>query len=410
MTKTAPPNSDLPSHVSFATSALGSIMGAGIGALFGPELSLISGGIGSAVGGSIGYLGTQLLTSSSFGKITLEELIAAKTYKDFNYSVLHEPSLIRHTRDDSKARIDLLSEIKKMDFARLTPAKEVEWLLKNHRNIMLASANKEIPDEYKKIADAINKEAQVGKRLKISCECIEPAGIAILKSLAHHSRLGLDIEIDYQDTCGVYQVQNVAAQGGEVDFLITANAPFFLDGFNKASIQNYNMAFEIHGEEQVLLRRKTMRMEDIKRIHVFSNSSAEEEFIVKHKVYASKEMFSHYYYEELTKVLSDLEPGEVVIAWEPLATVLSQNRWVKRSEDVFLNWISLFAHNRWNNHKHMLIYDHFKKLFIFEWLHCHTHRPWSVDLLLKDKQFVDRFRIGSGMEASSIFDIPNIGP
>lgn len=398
-------NNDKSTYTSIVTASAGTLIGGGIGALLGPELALILGASGNAIGGTLGYALARNpdWTSIFIEKITAEKLIASKLIKDYNFSVIDELSSVSKIHESSLKRIDLLSDVKKRNFAKLTSKTSFKWLGNNLNHIKRSLKNDDIPHELKQYADQINEFTIKNGKIKFSCECIEPGCVSVIKSLKDQSRFGLNIELDYNDTSGVYQIDSIAKEKSKFDFVITANAPFFLYGDKNSEIKKYRHCFEIHGEEQVILRRKSIKKTKNKRIHVFSDSSAEEQFLIENNVYENTELFSHKYYEQLSDVISNLDAGELIIAWEPLATFLSHNIWIKKNEDVFFNYISLFQHQRWGNKQLKKLGEKIKMLFIFEWLYSKENRIRAIELIVSDKEFIKRFELGSGINVPVAF-------
>ena len=399
MSKREKNKQDVATHLSFGGSAAGGIVGSGIGSLLGPEFAAVGAVTGSSLGGSISYvLGKKPDWYKYFGeKLTVESLIIAKLSKDFSYSVIHEHSLAQHARDNAHSRIILLEEVRKRDFARFTSSSLYAWLKKNIPEIRKDLRDLVPPEKLKSSVEILKNLEQP---IQISCECIEPAAVATLKSLQSRRRFNLNIEIDYEDTSGVYQIMKASDRKNHYDFIITASAPFFLFGDTQPNMKDYRLVFELHGEEQVILKRRGWETSKKMKIHVFGDSSAEEQFLIKNNVYSNTEPVSHRFFEELKVVLEQLNPGELVIAWEPLASVLSRNIWIKRSEDAFINWISLFCQKKWNGRNLKKEHEAFRYLFIYEWLYCKENQDWAGELLINDSFFRERFSLGAGLTSS----------
>lgn len=399
-------NNERPTYASLTGQSIGGLVGTGIGALLGPEFALILGASGGWAGGTLGYALTKNPNWKShiLGDLTVEKLIAAKTIKDFNFSVIDELSSMTKAYESSQKRIDLLSEVKKRNFMNMTSQSSFKWLNKNLNSIKKNLKNESIPYEIKKIADEINEFTIRDGKIQFSCAAIHPGAVSVIMSLKNHSRLGVNINLEYTGTSGVYQLGSLAQEKNKFDFVITANAPFFLHGDKFSEIKkNYRHCFELHGQEQVVLRKRTLRKKKSKRVHVFSDSSAEEQFLIKNRVYENTELFSHKYYEELTKVVSNLDADELIIAWEPLATYLSRDLFIKRNEDVFYNWVSLFQNKKWGNRHLKKLGDKFKTLLIYEWLYLMDNRERSIEFLLSDYEFIERFKLGSGINVPTAF-------
>jgi hypothetical protein len=73
--------------------------------------------------------------------------------------------------------------------------------------------------------------------------------------------------------------------------------------------------------------------------------------------------------EKLLEKVQDLAPGDMVIAWQPLASGLeSKNTFTRHGE--YRCWLSLYCHKRWQRGALRTLKEQFQQLFASEWAYC----------------------------------------
>jgi hypothetical protein len=378
-------------HGSVWAGALGGAVGTGLGSVLGPELAILGGLIGNGIGGSLGFIFGASPSSGEDADQTIN-MLKQKLHMDYELSVLHDRSQFNEAHSKSVDRVRLISEARSVKIMEVASNKGAEWLLREMNSITEMSTRLAIPDEIKRGSDVV-KASQ--NRIHISCQSISAACVATLKSLAHPDRLALPIDIDFSDTCGAYQVSTVASCKGRFDFVITANAPLAFAASTLTPLRDYRLLFEIHGNEQLLLKRKSLFNKKIKQVHIFSNSSAEEQVITSESLFLNCHRQEHSFYEDLRQITESLDTDECVIAWEPLASRLVSIPGIKPTGVKYLNWISLFSHKRIMSYRLAKFKEAFMKLFVYEWLHCSRNKGYALNLLLDDAAFVERFGIAA---------------
>jgi hypothetical protein len=100
--------------------------------------------------------------------------------------------------------------------------------------------------------------------------------------------------------------------------------------------------------------------------------------------------------ERLLATVPDLDPGDMVIAWEPLASGLeSTHRFIRLAE--FKLWVSLYCHKRWQRGALRALKERFTRLFSTEWIYCRQHREWALECLAVELRALEYFTAGSGL-------------
>lgn len=375
-------NQDIAQHLSIAGSAVGGI----IGVFIDPITGLVS----TSILGSSGYIiGKKIQDIDFFNKISVEKILFEKMNYDFDYSVISEFSTFKRNTLKSRKRIEDVSK---------ELGKSFNSLLSKNEKIIIPNPNSDFYEQGKILAQKI-KKLRGNDPIKINCECVDPACVSVFKSIAN--RYGLNLEIDYVSTTGVYQMMKIN-EGEDVDFLTTTNAPFFLSGLKFSKVKDYRLMFEIHGEEQKIFRRKGANWNNSSKLYIFKNSSAEEQLITKEGLPNNIEIQKIDFYENLVSHSKQLNPGELIIAWEPIASYFEKLEWLESPEEKYINYISFFCHKRWNNKTLKPMKEMMKNLFILEWNYCKSERKKAYKLLIKDKEFIDRFSVGIGLKVPKI--------
>jgi len=106
----------------------------------------------------------------------------------------------------------------------------------------------------------------------------------------------------------------------------------------------------------------------------------------------------------------NLDSGNYLIAWEPLASGLkrvvaaTENCTVENcslvpaAEHPFQHWISICYHRRWEEHSNLAkLRDQMRQLFIHEWRVCRLHPEWAERCLFEDPHFLKHFEGASGL-------------
>ena len=91
-----------------------------------------------------------------------------------------------------------------------------------------------------------------------------------------------------------------------------------------------------------------------------------------------------------------LAAGDMVIAWEPLATGLESKQEFRRLAE-FKCWLSLYCHKRWQRGAMRALRDQFRQLFISEWIYCRNNRDWALECLAVELRALEFFAASSGL-------------
>jgi hypothetical protein len=103
--------------------------------------------------------------------------------------------------------------------------------------------------------------------------------------------------------------------------------------------------------------------------------------------------------EKLLEKIQELAPGDMVIAWEPLASGLESKYELKRLAE-FRCWLSLYCHKRWQRGALGALKNQFTQLFISEWTFCRRNREWASECLALELSALQFFAAGSGLGPS----------
>ena len=100
--------------------------------------------------------------------------------------------------------------------------------------------------------------------------------------------------------------------------------------------------------------------------------------------------------EKLLAAVQGLAAGDMVIAWEPLATGLESKQEFRRLAE-FKCWLSLYCHKRWQRGAMRALRDQFRRLFISEWIYCRNNRDWALECLAVELRALEFFAASSGL-------------
>jgi hypothetical protein len=159
---------------------------------------------------------------------------------------------------------------------------------------------------------------------------------------------------------------------------------------------NYRRVMPIHAYRQTLLKAPGLARGRSCKLLVYRDSSAEEQLIGRAGIPASAapEMIASF--ETLVANVEKLSPGDMVIAWEPLASGLESTHKFRRLAEYRL-WVSLFCHKRWQRGALRNLKNQFKEMFIREWIFCRRNREWAIECLRVELKALEFFTVGSGL-------------
>ncbi len=349
----------------------------------------------------------------------LFDLALAKFHQDLRYVVLHRREDFRAVTKEVLASVEFMLEHTQRQRMGYAVVKEFESLIIPQALNAPAQPHPEIEQLCREFIQYCAAEG-----LLINCECIEVAALAALLSLKR--KYGLTkLRIHQEDTSGRQQVEGLYSDA-RFDFVVTANAPFFLHGYDK--VLEYSLLAPIHAEEQVLLQQTGgQRRGKQNCVVIYTESSCTEQWLhmvhdrvpwsiwasespwtpeLRRRVAKCKPIDAHSM-TELVKFARHLDSGDYIFAWQPLTEGLQRiNPSLVPVTRPFQHWISMFGHQRWMQGNAMHIRRQFLIAFAHELKVCDRKRWWARQCLLEDDDFLDFFKAGTGLDQSAPLIIP----
>jgi DNA-binding winged helix-turn-helix (wHTH) protein len=316
-------------------------------------------------------------------------LAREKLVHDLRGSCLHDLELLEEAIEECHRRVRLIAAHERL---RLDGRFPQEPLLVPPRHLVaLRWAASKDPDtgivaqtaELVRYAERTPVVVNVGS--------YAPACIAVLQSLRR--RFGLDVRADFEALSGRQQILRLA-HDDEADFLLAPHAPFLLAAVDGAL--DYRWMTPVHAYEQIVLRAPGAARRRRRKLLVYKSGSPEEQLMARDGIPASAEPELVWSLETLLAKVEALDPGDMVIAWQPLASGLeSRHRLVRLSG--FRCWVSLYCHERWWRGARRALRDQFKRLFASEWIYCRNNREWALECLAVELRALEFFTAGSGL-------------
>jgi DNA-binding winged helix-turn-helix (wHTH) protein len=334
-------------------------------------------------------LATPVESSSGATTLSLAEwrLAHEKLNKDFLGSCLHDLELLRDAVAECDGRIRMIVERARIPLEGRFPD---EPLFVPPRWLRGPSPTPARPD-----ADIAARSAELlryaeANPIVVNVGAYSTACIAVLQSLQR--RYGLRLKSDFEDLSGRQQILRLY-HDDQADFLLTPHAPFLLVGDHGAL--DYRRLTPVYEYSQSVLTVSGRARGRRRRVLVYKGGSPDEQLLVRGAPEGSDpEIVTSL--EKLVAHVDELSPGDMVIAWEPLASGLAAKRAFERSADYRL-WISLYCHKRWQDGALRALATQFKQLFASEWSFCRSNRRWASECLGVELNALAFFTAGSGL-------------
>ena len=211
-------------------------------------------------------------------------------------------------------------------------------------------------------------------------------------------RYGLDVHSDFQDLTGRQQILRLH-HNDEADFLLAPHAPFLLVADHGAL--NYRWMTPVHAYEQAVLRAPGTPRGRRRKLLIYKDGSPEEQLMAHAGIPASADPEIVVSLERLIAHVEELDPGDMVIAWEPLASGLESKHRLARFAEFKL-WVSLYCHKRWQRGALRALKDQFSRLFSSEWIYCRKNREWALECLAVELKALEFFTAGVDWAAASL--------
>jgi Transcriptional regulatory protein, C terminal len=312
-------------------------------------------------------------------------LAQEKLLKDFRGSCLHDVELLSEAIEECEARIQLLTEHRRV---RAESRSLREPLFVPPRDAW--SSSPAVNPELASRASALVEYCKTAP-LIINVGSYNAACIAVLQSLRR--RFGLETRTDFQALSGRQQVLQLHNEEG-TDFLFAPHVPVLLVG-DRGTL-DYRRLTPVHSYEQVLLQKNGSAKGRKRRLLVYKGGYPEEQLLARAAIPVSAEPELVGSLEKLLEKAQDLAPGDMVIAWQPLASGLeSKNTFTRHGE--YRCWVSLYCHKRWQRGALRTLKDQFLRLFASEWAYCRWNTDWAIECLGIEPTALESFTAGSGL-------------
>ena len=148
-----------------------------------------------------------------------------------------------------------------------------------------------------------------------------------------------------------------------------------------------------------------------RKLLVYRGGSPEEQLIAGVGIPRSAEPEMIGSLERLIESVPQLSPGDMVIAWQPLASGLESRHRLRRIAD-FRCWISLYCHKRWQRGALRPLKSQFTQLFAREWIFAMRNLDWAAECLALELRALEFFAAGSGLDPADrrLFDATRVRP
>jgi DNA-binding winged helix-turn-helix (wHTH) protein len=320
-------------------------------------------------------------------------LAQEKLFKDFRGSCLHDIEQLTEAIEECDGRIQLIADKKGLPLDGRFPRERV--LLPPRRLTRRGGPTAEGVDGESAARAAALVDYSQSNPIVINVGAYSPACIAVLHSLRR--RYGLVVRSDYEGLSGRQQILRLF-HDDEADFLFAPHVPLLLVGDYGAL--DYRRVTPVHSYSQVVLRAPGRPRSARPRLLVYKGGYPEEQMMTEIGIPDSAEPELVGSLERLVEKVTELSAGDMVIAWEPLASGLtSQHRLERRSE--YRCWVSLHGHARWHKGALSPLKLQFTQLFASEWVYCRQNLGWALECLGMELRALELFTAGSGLVPSA---------
>jgi DNA-binding winged helix-turn-helix (wHTH) protein len=340
------------------------------------------------------------LTSASartavFGSVSRQEwrLAQEKLRKDFRGSCLHDLELLHEAIEECDDRIRLIATHKRLRLHGRFPHEPVLIPPRSTPSGRRTPSSEPDTEIASRTADLIRYSRTAP--VVVNVGSYAPACISVLQSMRR--RYGLEVRGDSEDLSGRQQILRLD-HDDEADFFLAPHAPFLLVGEHRAL--DYRWMTPVHAYEQIVLRAPGPVRRRRRKLLVYKGGSPEEQLMSRVGIPSSAETEMVGSLEKLLTKVEELSPGDMVIAWEPLASGLESKHEFRRLAE-FRCWLSLYCHKRWQRGALRTLKNQFSQLFIGEWIHCRKNPEWAVECLAVELRALEFFAAGSGLGPSS---------
>lgn len=340
-------------------------------------------------------IGQTRIDQASTASVSATEwrLAQEKLIKDFRGSCLHDLELLDEAMVECDSRIRLITSHRRLRLHSRFPQPLV--LVPPRRMASRTWAPPDEPDTElaSRTADLIAYAKTTP--VVVNVGAYSPACISVLQSLRR--RYGLELRSDFEGLSGRQQILRLS-HDDRADFLLAPHAPFLLVGDHRAL--DYRWMSPIHAYDQLLFRMPGPARGRRRRLLIYKGGSPEEQLIARVDIPRSAHAEMVHSLASLIANVPDLDPGDMVIAWEPLASGLESKHQLRRCAE-FRCWVSLYCHKRWQRGALRALKDQFRQLFTSEWIYCRTNPEWATECLAVELRALEFFVAGSGLGTRS---------
>lgn len=313
-------------------------------------------------------------------------LAREKLLRDFRGSCLHDLELLDEAIEECDRRIRLIAGRRRLHLGD-----------RFRHETVLVPPRRLAPGSHAGEASAAAPLIHYSRvnPLVVNIGAYAPACLAVMQSLRR--RFGLEARPLFEDLSGRQQVLRLF-HDDEADFLFAPHAPVILVGDHR--VLDYRWLTPVHSYQQIVLQMPGTPKRRHRNLLVYKGGSPEEQLIAGVGIHRSAvpEMVSSL--ESLVAKVEGLDPGDMVVAWEPLATGLASKYPLIRMAE-FRCWQSLYCHKRWHRGALRPLKDQFRRLFAGEWIHCRSNREWTIECLAVELRALEFFTAGSGLRPTS---------
>ena len=240
-------------------------------------------------------------------------------------------------------------------------------------------------------AKAIKEVAGLGQ-LVVSCSAIYPAAVAVLLSIKQKYLPGLVLDVNAINSIEV--VQHLEQRSG-YDLVVAADDPVFLAG-GEGTFQ-YRRILPLLRAPQWIFHREDDTSGRARLLVLATGSSGATQFFSGRAVRnATPEYITA---AEIRDRALSLEPGELIPAWEPIASELREVPGLTTLPGSHYEiHVSLYCHRKeWTGSAaKTAILSSFVEVFVSEWAQCNEDLARCCALLEKDENFMWFFSRGAG--------------
>jgi hypothetical protein len=230
------------------------------------------------------------------------------------------------------------------------------------------------------------------QQLMISCSAIYPAAVSVLLSIKNKYLPQLVLDVNAINSIEV--VQHLE-QRGDYDFLVAADDPMFLAG-GEGSFK-YRRVLPLLQAPQWIFHRKDDAPDGARLLILATGSSGASQFLAGRTL--PRTTPEYIAAAEIRERALALEPGELIPAWEPIASELRKvpELGILPGSNYEIH-VSLYSHTKkWTGSPGgTAALRSFVEVFVSEWMACSEDLGYCCNLLEADENFMWFFTQGAG--------------